>query len=86
MATIHYDTLLGLADHFLSEIACLAFAFILRVAITRFYPENDLAGQILLFLDDVMAIGVVVWLLYQLGVFLWKHRERINSNHVFVVA
>jgi hypothetical protein len=84
MPWINIATLSGLTEHFTSELACLAFSLVLRLLIYVFYPPGDAARQVLLVSDDLMAIGVTLWLIFQLAVFLWNRRERIGSLHVMV--
>ena len=78
-----------LFEHFVCEVVCLAFAFAFRLAIPYAYPDpTDITRMVLVFLDNVMMVGVFLWLLYQLAVKFWNERERIKTNglHGFLAA
>jgi len=80
------QNLLALLEDIACELVCLGFAWAFRWIVPHIYRDPaDLTGRILLFLDSVMVIGTIVWLLYQLGVKFWNRRERINC-HVFLAA
>ena len=86
MRGLNVDTLLALLEHFTSAVPCLVLAIGFRFIVQFAYPEQeDSTRQILLFLDDSMVVGVIVWLIYQLGVTLWNRRQRIDF-HAFMVA
>jgi hypothetical protein len=67
-----------LLEDFVSEGMCLAFAWTFRIIIKRIYTPSEVMLVILLHVDDAMVLGVIVWLVYQLGVKLWNQRERID--------
>jgi hypothetical protein len=73
-------------EDFACEFVCLLFAWGFRFGVVNIYPEPDPTRMILLFLDDVMVVGVILWLIYQLGVKFWNERVKINRLHVFVAA
>jgi len=79
--------LITLLEDFAAELFCLSFAWAFRFLVPKIYADPaDLTRKILLFLDDVMVVGVILWLMYQLGVKFWNQRERINRLHAFVAA
>ena len=75
-----------LLQHFISVAPLLLFAYLFRLSVIWVYGKDDLTRLILLFMDDVMVIGVVDFLIYQVGVELWNQRQRITSIDVFAMA
>jgi len=64
----------------------LGFGYVFRLGVLYVYGREELTPKVLLFMDDVMVVGVVGWLMYQVGIALWNRRERIGSTHVFALA
>jgi hypothetical protein len=82
---VKFDTLIALVEHFMAAVPLLIFTYGFRAGVLYVYPKDELTRQILLFVDDVMIVGVVIFLVWQLAVTLWNRRERIDFR-VFVAA
>lgn len=75
-----------LLEDFASEGLCLAFAWCFRLAVQAIYGPTEVMFFILLRVDDVMVLGIILWLIYQLAIKLWNQRVRVGGLNAFMVA
>jgi len=82
---IDLATVKALSQHASGTLAALGFFAIVRFALTL-VTLSATTRTILELIDEVVLVGLFVWLIYQMACLLWKGRIKNASTNLVLVA